>query len=32
MAMTKRMAYPEQSRVALRYPAALAFVSELIYL
>src|ERR671910_975688 len=32
MAMMKRIAYPEQGGVALRYPAALAFVSELIHL
>ena len=32
MAMMKSIAYPERGGVALRYPAALAFVSELIHL
>jgi hypothetical protein len=32
MAMMKSIAYPERGGVALRYSAALAFVSELIHL
>jgi hypothetical protein len=32
MAMMKSIAYPERGGVALRYPAALAFVSELTHL